>query len=116
VGVAASATFFVARMGELGDPKRIAGQAWDLAETEVRYEEFIGQVRGLVPVTPCETFAAQVRLVQEWRRFPFLDPGLPAELLPPRRSGTEAAALFRRRRSRWKPAADTVWRGFAGAG
>jgi phenylacetic acid degradation operon negative regulatory protein len=110
LGLAGAATFFVASLGELGDPRRIAGQAWNLAEIEARYQEFIGQVRRLRPGTGGETFAAQVRLVQEWRRFPLLDPGLPAQLLPDRWTGAEAAALFRERRSAWKPAADAAWR------
>ena len=29
-----------------------------------------------------------------WRRFPFLDPKLPAELLPAEWAGARAAALF----------------------
>ncbi|HKB30648.1 MAG TPA: PaaX family transcriptional regulator C-terminal domain-containing protein [Streptosporangiaceae bacterium] len=113
VGVAGGATFFVASLGELGDAKRVAGQAWNLTEIEARYEEFIGQVRRLAPRTPNETFAAQVRLVQQWRRFPLLDPGLPAELLPDLWTGAEAAALFRSRHAAWKPPADAAWRGFA---
>jgi phenylacetic acid degradation operon negative regulatory protein len=113
VGVAHGATFFVASLGELGDPRRIAGQAWNLTEIEARYQEFIGQVRRLRPDTPNETFAAQVRLVQEWRRFPLLDPGLPAELLPEPWTGAEAAADFRARHAAWKPDADAAWREFA---
>lgn len=115
VGAADSATFFVASVGELGDPRRIAGQAWDLTQIESRYVDFIGQVGGLRPGTPNQTLTAQVRLVQEWRRFPLVDPGLPAELLPPGWPGTGAAALFRGRHSVWKPTADAAWRGLANA-
>jgi phenylacetic acid degradation operon negative regulatory protein len=113
LGVAGAATFFVASLGELGDPKRIAGLAWNLAKIEARYQEFIGQVRCLRPQTRGDTFTALVRLVQEWRRFPLLDPGLPRQLLPDRWTGAEAAALFRGRRSQWKTAADAAWRDLA---
>jgi phenylacetic acid degradation operon negative regulatory protein len=113
VGLAQGATFFVASLGELGDPRRIAGQAWNLTEIQARYQEFIGRVQRLRPDTPSEMFAAQVRLVQEWRRFPLLDPGLPAELLPELWTGAEAAAVFRARKTAWKPAADAAWREFA---
>lgn len=109
LGMAEGATFFVASLGELGDPRRIASQAWDLAAVELRYERFIRQVQDLRPGTPRETFAAQVRIVQEWRRFPLLDPGLPAELLPRPWRGAGAADLFRRKHAQWKPAADTAW-------
>jgi phenylacetic acid degradation operon negative regulatory protein len=50
-----------------------------------------------------------VRLVQEWRRFPLLDPGLPRELLPPRWSGHRAAEVFRERHAAWAPRAQLAW-------
>jgi phenylacetic acid degradation operon negative regulatory protein len=37
-----------------------------------------------------------VRLLTAWRRLPYLDPGLPAELLPADWHGTRAAELFER--------------------
>lgn len=114
VGVADAATFFVATLGELGDPQRVAREAWDLGEIALRYEEFVEEVRWLRPATPSDALAAQVRLVQEWRRFPFLDPGLPPELLPTGWSGSRAAALFRDRHARWKPVADQAWGELAG--
>lgn len=108
--MAGGATFFVASLGELGDPRRLAGQAWNLATVELRYEQFNRQVGDLRPSTPRETFAAQVRMVQEWRRFPLLDPGLPAEVLPHPWMGSKATALFRARHATWKPAAAAMWR------
>jgi phenylacetic acid degradation operon negative regulatory protein len=39
-------------------------------------------------------FADYVRVLTAWRRLPFLDPGLPAELLPAGWHGTRAAELF----------------------
>jgi len=39
--------------------------------------------------------------VHEWRRFPFLDPQLPAELLPPQWIGARAAAVFHDRHAAW---------------
>ena len=50
------------------------------------------------PPTDVETLAAQVRLVDAWRRFPFLDPGLPDDPAarrlggPPRRRGVPRQA------------------------
>jgi phenylacetic acid degradation operon negative regulatory protein len=41
-----------------------------------------------------EAFADYVRALTAWRRLPFLDPGLPAELLPSGWNGLEAAAAF----------------------
>lgn len=45
--------------------------------------------------TDAEAFVDHTCLVTDWRRLVYLDPGLPLELLPPRWSGSEAAALFR---------------------
>ena len=109
IGVAGSATIFVGELGDIGEARRVAGQAWDLAAIELVYENFLTEVRRLRPTGPDATLAAQIRLVQEWRRFPFLDPSLPSELLPAGWSGTRAAALFRDRRAGWKPVADRRW-------
>jgi phenylacetic acid degradation operon negative regulatory protein len=52
------------------------------------------------------SFAARFRLVHEWRKFLFDDPGLPAELLPADWPGTPAAELFTSEAARLKPASD----------
>jgi phenylacetic acid degradation operon negative regulatory protein len=52
---------------------------------------------------------AQVRLVHEWRRFPFLDPQLPAELLPPQWIGARAASVFHERHTAWHDSAQAQW-------
>lgn len=41
-----------------------------------------------------EAFADYVRALTAWRRLPFLDPGLPPELLPPDWRGLRAAETF----------------------
>ncbi len=41
-----------------------------------------------------EAFGDYVRALTAWRRLPFLDPGLPAELLPTGWNGLQAAAAF----------------------
>jgi phenylacetic acid degradation operon negative regulatory protein len=51
-------------------------------------------------------FAARFRLVHEWRKFLFADPGLPAELLPADWPGTPAAELFTGEARRLRPASD----------
>jgi phenylacetic acid degradation operon negative regulatory protein len=43
--------------------------------------------------------------VHEWRKFLFIDPGLPAELLPPDWPGTVAAVSFQAEADRLLPAA-----------
>jgi phenylacetic acid degradation operon negative regulatory protein len=114
IGVAGTATIFIGRLGDVDEARRVARQAWDLDAIEPAYEDFLDAVRALRPRGDAETFAAHTRLVQEWRRFPFLDPGLPVELLPDGWSGARAFALFHKRHHAWRPAADRQWEAMAG--
>ncbi len=83
--------------------------AWDLNDVARRYRDFIAEFGPLRPRTPADGFRAQTRLVHEWRRFPFLDPQLPAVLLPPDWIGAEATALFDDRHTRWHEPAQRHW-------
>jgi phenylacetic acid degradation operon negative regulatory protein len=76
---------------------------------ERRYEDFLELVSRRRPRTDRQALVAQVRLVQEWRRFPLLDPGLPRDLLPPRWTGNRAAEVFRERHAGWAPRAQQAW-------
>jgi phenylacetic acid degradation operon negative regulatory protein len=100
---------FVAEAGALGDERSLARSAWDLDAIEARYEDFLELVARRRPRTDRQALVAQVRLVQEWRRFPLLDPALPRELLPPRWSGSRAAEVFRERHAVWAPRAQAAW-------
>jgi phenylacetic acid degradation operon negative regulatory protein len=100
---------FVAAAGQVGDERSLARTAWDLDEVERRYEDFLELVSRRRPRTDRQALIAQVRLVQEWRRFPLLDPGLPRELLPPRWTGNRAAEVFRERHAGWAPRAELAW-------
>jgi phenylacetic acid degradation operon negative regulatory protein len=93
----------------VGDERSLARAAWDLDEVERRYEDFLELVSRRRPRTDRQALIAQVRLVQEWRRFPLLDPGLPRELLPPRWTGSRAAEVFRERHAAWAPRATAAW-------
>ncbi|MEV4674365.1 PaaX family transcriptional regulator C-terminal domain-containing protein [Actinomadura sp. NPDC049382] len=114
IGVADTSTLFTGGLGDLAEARRVARQAWDLDEIELAYEDFLDAVRALRPADEPGTFAAHTRLVQEWRRFPFLDPALPAELLPDDWSGSQAFALFHERHDAWRPAADGQWKAMSG--
>lgn len=100
---------FTGPFGQIGDQQRVVRQAWALDDVERRYGTFLRSVSGTEPGNRAQTFQAQVRLVQEWRRFPFLDPALPAELLPPTWPGSAAADLFHRRHDRWHADAQEHW-------
>jgi phenylacetic acid degradation operon negative regulatory protein len=109
LGLVAGSWSFVAEAGVIGDERSLARSAWDLDAMESRYEDFLDLVARRRPRTDRQALIAQVRLVQEWRRFPLLDPGLPRELLPPRWSGNRAADVFRERHAAWAPRARAAW-------
>lgn len=100
---------FLANYGALGSERSMVTSAWDLADVAARYDRFVDEFRDLSPATPDEVLRAQTMLVHEWRRFPFLDPQLPGELLPPKWSGTTATALFGDLHVRWRQPAQQRW-------
>lgn len=100
---------FVGPFGSIGTPRQVVEQAWNLAEVETAYEEFIEEFADAAPSEPGDVLAGQIHLVHAWRRFPFLDPQLPAELLPEEWAGQRAAALFDRQHSRWARQAQSHW-------
>lgn len=97
-----SASSFVARYGTIGEQTVLVVQAWDVAELAGRYDAFIEELGTLRPSTDAAAFVAHTRLVHQWRRFPFLDPGLPPGLLPASWSGTRASELFHARHDAWR--------------
>ncbi|MGY1772032.1 PaaX family transcriptional regulator [Blastococcus sp. SYSU D00813] len=109
LGLLAGSWTFAAAAGQVGDERSLARSAWDLDDIEGRYEDFLDLVGRRRPRTDRQALVAQVRLVQEWRRFPLLDPGLPRELLPPRWSGNRAAEVFRERHAAWAGRAQAAW-------
>src|SRR5690349_21064854 len=93
----------------IGDPAKVIRAAWDLEDVEKRYLRFVDRFGGARADTDREAFAQQVQLVQEWRRFPFLDPDLPAELLDHDWPGPRAAAVFHERHTAWHADAQAEW-------
>jgi len=73
---------------------------WDLAELAARSAEFTARFRAVSdrlavrPASDAEAFRQYVPMLTTWRRLPYLDPGLPLELLPAGWSGEAASALF----------------------
>lgn len=100
---------------EIGDEVRLVEAAWDLAGVEKHYLRFLDEFEGRHAGSAEEAFVAQVQLVQEWRRFPFLDPDLPRELLDHDWPGLRAASLFHERHAQWHRQAQRVWDGLQAA-
>ncbi|QKW10851.1 PaaX family transcriptional regulator [Streptomyces sp. NA04227] len=86
--------------GDLSDKVR---KWWDFDELDARYGEFLAthtpvldrlrRTDGPTADGP-RAFAAYIRALTDWRRLPYLDPGLPTELLPADWTGIRAADLF----------------------
>jgi phenylacetic acid degradation operon negative regulatory protein len=100
---------WVGRRAAGTDPASLIDAAWDLAEVRTRYQEFAADFAERSVDDDAAAFAAQVELIQAWRSFPFIDPDLPAELLPPDWPGPDAATLFHTRRDRWHRRAQREW-------
>ncbi len=113
LGLAAESMSFLASYGSIGTQDCVARLAWDLQGVAQRYQKFIDSFARLQPVSGGELFTAQTLLVHEWRRFPFLDPRLPAELLGDQWIGTAAAQLFRARHGQWRTEAQQYWAALA---
>jgi phenylacetic acid degradation operon negative regulatory protein len=109
LGLSGAAQSFTGTVGVLGDVRRMVAQSWDLETIGAAYDSFIDRHGGRRPAGPRDRFGATTELVDDWRRFPFLDPDLPAELLPRRWGGQRAARLFHRLHARWSPAARSWW-------
>jgi phenylacetic acid degradation operon negative regulatory protein len=97
----------------------LAGRAWDLTALAAAYERFELTAADLLAEGPDASdraaFATRTRLVHEWRKFLFLDPGLPVEVLPPEWPGLRAARLFDQAADTLSPAADRFVAGSLGS-
>ena len=105
-GVANTAQVFVAEHRGTNPVASMATQAWDLRAIEADYEDFIVEFRSSAAADP---LVRVIELVHAWRRFPWRDPSLPAELLPSSWKGAEAAQLFHERHRSWTALATKEW-------
>jgi phenylacetic acid degradation operon negative regulatory protein len=113
LGLSGYADLFRADHLAFGDLAAKVRRWWDLDRTEGLAREFVtayepvlhGWAGRRAASRPREAFADYVRVLTDWRRLPYLDPGLPAELLPPGWTGARAAEIFFTLRSRLAAAA-----------
>lgn len=116
LGLADQAFAWSGPAGGIGSQSRLLGDAWDLDQVQERYLAFLEEFETRDAADDTAAFVAQVEMVQEWRRFPFLDPDLPAELLDHDWPGPRAAAAFHDRHTRWHRDARTAWHRLTTAG
>ena len=84
------ATTFRAELGSLGSGPEVASVAWNLPGLRQHYSDFLN----LTTEQSTNAAADLALLVHRWRRFPFLDPEIPAQLLADDWPGTRAACRF----------------------
>ena len=92
-----------------GDARGLAARAWDLDGLARSYRHWIARADEISAKAAGDQpddviFAVRSELVHEWRKFLFIDPGLPAELLPADWPGTVAAVSFQAEADRLLPA------------
>jgi phenylacetic acid degradation operon negative regulatory protein len=102
---AADAISFVAGLGDMGTPETVAAEAWDLDAVREHYEAFIDDFSDTQASTADASFRLQTLLVHAWRKFPFVDPDLPDDLLPAGWPRQRAHTLFVARHAQWQAAA-----------
>ncbi|MGH3341706.1 MAG: PaaX family transcriptional regulator [Carbonactinosporaceae bacterium] len=91
---------------DFADPRAAVGQWWDLDALQSMYGAFLDTYRPMLTrwndqaaagpgrVADARAYRDYVVALTDWRRLPYLDPGLPVELLPPHWNAAKAARLF----------------------
>ncbi len=90
------------------DVAALVARVWDLAAIGRAYEQWVNDAADIVNTEPRDdqtAFAVRSRLVHEWRKFLFRDPGLPQPLLPDGWPGDTAREWFTEQSGRLLPAA-----------
>lgn len=97
-GIEARLDGFTSRTDSLERDREVAARCWDLDQLHDEYVRFLATLEQRLAHhdghSDRDCFADRVRLVNEYRKFPFADPDLPVQLLPPDWAGTCAHELF----------------------
>ena len=97
---------FLSRTGDVDGDRSLAERGWDLAGLDRLYRDFAAAHDVAEPATSDdEALVRRVHLTDDYRRFPFTDPDLPAVLLPASWSGPRAHAVFVQRHGELRDAA-----------
>ncbi len=105
------ATIFVTETPDVGGSlQEFVARWWDLPHLRALHEAFLADRRADLYLDPDaisaeQAFVAYVRAVDSWRVIPYVDPGLPFELLPDGWPGRETTELFQTLRRRHAHAA-----------
>ncbi len=105
LGIRERVEVFEARHIGFTNGRDLVHRCWDLKRLNEKYAAFIATYRPRYQadlqkveqggtLEPGECFVQRFMLIHEYRRFPFIDPYLPAELLPSDWLGDQATELF----------------------
>ena len=82
--------------------RELLQRCWDLDDIARQYREFTARYEGRLhgeraqsSLSDDAAFVERMWLVHDFRKFTYIDPGLPSTLLPAHWPGSHAAALFR---------------------
>ena len=90
--------------------RQLVVQAWDLKAVAAHYAELVERFSAMRPQSADTTLSAHIDLVNALQRLPYIDPGLPIALLPPKWPAARAATQLQALRRKWKDAAHQRWR------
>ena len=110
--------FFMADHVGGADLHNNIGSWWDLPALDALYSDFLEHNRGILEAwlqreqlpgdhgSDARAFADYLVLITQWRRLPYLDPGLPIEFLPENWNALEAERLFQKLHALLAPRAE----------
>jgi phenylacetic acid degradation operon negative regulatory protein len=101
LGLASYAGLFAGSRLEHDEAAGAVTRWWDLDGLQAEHRAYVEQWAPVLTawrrrrsVRPAAAFADYVGTLTAWRRLAYLDPGLPAEVLPPRWQGARAGQVF----------------------
>jgi phenylacetic acid degradation operon negative regulatory protein len=105
LGIREYVQVFQAKHIGYNDPKRLVERCWDLNMIHNRYADFVDKyqpklenhqerLRAGETIEPSDCFLERFNLIHEYRKLPYYDPDLPAELLPKKWLRSKAASVF----------------------
>lgn len=113
LGLEAYVDLFRAHYEAFDEPSTLVGRCWDIDRIRSAYRSYLEEFSPVLAKhreadpdrDPEGSFVSYVACLHEWRKLPYVDPGLPPELLPLPWEGTAAADVFSELRDRLEPIA-----------
>lgn len=101
LGIEPLVEMFSAAHAGFSSDRQLAARSWDIEGINRRYQSFLarheplyGEFQRRADVTDSECFVQRFMLIHEYRKFFFIDPDLPPELLPDPWCGSKGHELF----------------------